>query len=76
MKTIQITIDEPLLEEVDRLTAKLHSNRSAFFRDAAQRAVQRHRIANLEEQHRRAYERRPQTREEVDEWLAEQTWEE
>ena len=74
MKTIQITIDEPLLDEIDRLTAELRTNRSAFFRDAAQRALKRHRIAGLEEQHRRGYAQRPQTRGEVEEWLPEQSW--
>ena len=55
MKTIQITIDEPLLDAVDRLTAELGTNRSAFFRDAVQRTLKRHRILALEEQHRRGY---------------------
>lgn len=76
MKTIQITIDEPLLDDVDRLTAELQTNRSAFFRDAAQRALKRHRIAALEEQHRCGYSARPQTPNEVEEWLPEQSWEE
>jgi metal-responsive CopG/Arc/MetJ family transcriptional regulator len=75
MKTIQITIDEPLLDEVDRLTAQLQTNRSAFFRDAVQHALKRHRIMALEEQHRRGYAVRPQTRNEVEEWLPEQSWE-
>ncbi len=75
MKTIQITIDEPLLDEVDRLTAELRTNRSAFFRDAAQRALKRHHIATLEEQHRRGYAGTPQTPAEVEEWLPEQNWE-
>lgn len=75
MKTIQITIDEPLLIEVDRMTAKLRTNRSAFFRDAVQRALKRHHITALEEQHWRGYAGRPQTRDEVEEWLLEQSWE-
>ncbi len=75
MKTIQITIDEPLLDEVDRLTSELRINRSAFFRDAAQRALKRRRIAALEEQHRRGYTGTPQLQEEVEEWLPEQSWE-
>jgi len=75
MKTIQITIDEPLLDEVDRLTSELRTNRSAFFRDAAQCALQRHRITVVEEQHRRGYAAKPQTRDEVEEWLPEQSWE-
>ena len=76
MKTIQITIDEPLLDAVDRLTAELRTNRSAFFRDAAQRVLRQHRITALEEQHRRGYAERPQTRDRVEEWLPEQSWEE
>ena len=75
MKTIQITIDEPLLDEVDRLTAELRTSRSAFFRDAAQRALKRQRISALEARHRRAYAERPQTRAEVEDWLPEQSWE-
>ncbi len=75
MKTIQITIDEPLLDAVDRLTAELRTNRSAFFRDAAQRVLKQHRITALEEQHRRGYAERPQTRDRIEEWLPEQSWE-
>jgi metal-responsive CopG/Arc/MetJ family transcriptional regulator len=75
MKTIQITIDQPLLDDIDRLTVELRTNRSAFFRDAAQRALKRHRIVALEEQHRRGYTDRPPTREEAEEWLPEQYWE-
>lgn len=30
MKTIQMTIDESLLAEVDRVTKSLHTTRSAF----------------------------------------------
>lgn len=75
MKTIQITIDEPLLDEVDRLTAEMRTSRSAFFRDAAQRALKRQRISAMEEQHRRAYADQPQTPAEVEEWLPEQSWE-
>ena len=75
MKTIQITIDEPLLDAVDRLTAELRTNRSAFFRDAAQRVLRQHRITALEEQHRRGYAERPQTRDRIEEWLPEQSWE-
>lgn len=75
MNTIQITIDEVLLGEVDRLIAELGINRSTFFRDAAQRKIRRHRIAALEEQHRRGYEIQPQTQDEMHEWLPEQDWE-
>lgn len=34
MKTVQMTIDENLLVQVDTLVAELGTNRSAFMRDA------------------------------------------
>lgn len=75
MKTIQITLDEVLLDEIDRLIVELGINRSIFFQDAAQRLIRRHRIAAREEQHRRGYESQPQTLDEIHEWLPEQNWE-
>jgi metal-responsive CopG/Arc/MetJ family transcriptional regulator len=76
MKTIQMTIDEPLLEEVDRLTEILETTRSAFIRDALQAAIRKHRIAVLEEQHAQAYALHPQQPDEVGIWLPEQVWDE
>lgn len=51
MKTIQITIDESLLEEADRVIHDLDTTRSAFIRSALQAALQRHEIERLERQH-------------------------
>ncbi|HYP40356.1 MAG TPA: ribbon-helix-helix domain-containing protein [Chloroflexia bacterium] len=48
MKTIQITIDEGLLEEVERVRSALNTTRSAFIRDALQVALRKHTIALLE----------------------------
>lgn len=72
MKVIHITIDEPLLEEVDRLTAALKIPRSAFIRDALRAAIRRHTIAALEKQHARAYALHPQEPDEVDIWFPEE----
>ncbi len=55
MKTIQMTIDEPLLNEVDRLTAELETTRSAFIRDALMTAIRSHTVQILEKQHERGY---------------------
>jgi metal-responsive CopG/Arc/MetJ family transcriptional regulator len=41
MKTIQITIDEALLADVDRAVDELGANRSAFIRNALQAALHR-----------------------------------
>ncbi|MEO6458402.1 MAG: ribbon-helix-helix domain-containing protein [Chloroflexia bacterium] len=59
MKTIQVTMDEPLLNEVDRLVTILNTTRSAFIRDALQVAIRRHTIAALEEQDAQGYARYP-----------------
>ena len=75
MKTIQMTIDEPLLAEVDRWIAELATTRSAFIRDALKAAVRKKTIAALEEQHAQAYARQPMTSDEVEIWLPEQVWE-
>lgn len=74
MKTIQMTIDEPLLEEVDRLIAVLSTTRSAFIRDALQAALRKYAIAALEEQHAQGYALHPVQKGEFDVWTTEQAW--
>lgn len=59
MKTIQVTIDEPLLTEVDRVVAQLHTTRSAFIRAALQAAVQRQVTLAQEQQHAHGYQQHP-----------------
>ncbi len=41
MKTIQMTIDEPLFTEVDRVISELYTTRSAFIRAALEAALRR-----------------------------------
>ncbi len=74
MKTIQMTIDESLLAEVDRATQELKTTRSAFIRSALQLALRRHLIAKLEEQHAQGYARLPIRPDEFDGWDDEQVW--
>lgn len=74
MKTIQMTIDDDLLEKVDRATEQLQINRSAFIRAALQRALHHHQIEQLEQQHAAGYARVPITSGEFDLWEAEQQW--
>ena len=74
MKTIQMTIDEELLAEVDDVVHELQSNRSAFMRDALQLALQQLRIRRLESQHRRGYQQQPMQTDDFAEWEAEQVW--
>lgn len=76
MKTIQMTIDEQLLIEVDTVVRDLGTSRSAFLRDALQMALKRMQIAALERQHVAGYKRYPTKPDEFDVWQNEQVWEE
>lgn len=57
MKTIQMTIDEPLLEEVDHVIRDPGTPRSSFIRSALQPALRQHAISRLERQHAEGYAR-------------------
>ena len=74
MRTVQMTLDEELVQSVDRVAKELHTTRSAFAREALQRAVARVRTQRLEEKHRRGYLRRPAGADEFGVWEKEQKW--
>ncbi len=74
MKTVQMTLDEDLLEAVDLVSTKLNTSRSAFTRHALKEAVERYYTEQLEQQQREGYLRQPVTREEFGDWETEQSW--
>jgi hypothetical protein len=74
LKTIQVSLDERLLIEMDRVISVSGITRSAFIRDALRRALWRHRIAQMERKHAEGYARRPVRPGEFDEWEDEQVW--
>ena len=74
MKAIQITIDEHLLQQVDKVASEVGATRSAFVRDALQSAIKRFEIQKLESQHAAGYARYPVQPGEFDIWEAEQDW--
>jgi metal-responsive CopG/Arc/MetJ family transcriptional regulator len=74
MKTIQMTLDDDLVSEVDEIVKQLRMNRSAFTRLALRAAIDRHNQAQLEQQHRQGYERRPVAPDEFSVWESEQQW--
>ncbi len=59
MKTIQITIDEPTLEELDRALGEIGESRSAYMRNLVRKALKERRIKELERQQVEAYTRLP-----------------
>jgi hypothetical protein len=74
MKTIQMTIDETLLADVDRAVDEIGTNRSLFIRKALQSALRQHAIEKLEVRHAAGYAEQPAGDEEVTEWVDEQVW--
>ena len=74
MKTIQMTIDEPLLAQVDRVASARKTTRSAFIREALLASLRRLELQAMEERHREAYTKLPFTSEELDVWQGEQYW--
>ena len=74
MRTVQMTLDEDLLASVDKVVKKLKTTRSGFTRKALREALDRLTIAELEERHRRGYERKPVRKGEFDVWENEQVW--
>jgi metal-responsive CopG/Arc/MetJ family transcriptional regulator len=74
MKTIQMTIDDRLLELVDQLSRARKTTRSAFIRDALEAEIRRDRIREQETRHAEGYARAPVAPGEFDVWLNEQDW--
>ena len=74
MKTVQMTLDEALVEEVDRTVEVLGTSRSAFTRDALRAALARRHEMELARRHRAGYEAKPVIAGELDAWEDEQVW--
>lgn len=66
-KTIQMTIDESLLSDVDRAVAEMGISRSRFARKALQNALRQHAIEKLEAQHAQGYAQHPPREDDVTE---------
>lgn len=74
MKTVQMTLDEDLIKEVDRVSKQLNTNRSAFTRNALRDALAKFNIEQLEQKHRQGYEQHPVTSDEFSAWETEHAW--
>ncbi|MGH9845395.1 MAG: CopG family transcriptional regulator [Blastocatellia bacterium] len=76
MMTIQLSIDEPLLTEIDLVTQSLAITRADFIRQALEAALRKHQIRILEQRHREGYERLPQKPDEFEIPESDRVWEE
>ena len=74
MRTIQMTLDDDLVDSVDRIVSELKTSRSAFTRQALKDAIAAANIKQQEERHRKGYELHPSTKEEFGIWEDEQDW--
>jgi metal-responsive CopG/Arc/MetJ family transcriptional regulator len=74
MRTVQMTLDEDLINAVDSVAKELRTTRSAFTRSALQRAIARIRMEKLEERHRQGYLKKPVSEGEFSVWEEEQKW--
>ncbi|HOT36690.1 MAG TPA: ribbon-helix-helix protein, CopG family [Candidatus Latescibacteria bacterium] len=74
MRTVQLTLDENLVRDVDRLVKQRNTTRSAFTRDALQEAIKAARTREMEEKHRAGYRKLPVRKGEFSVWEGEQEW--
>ncbi len=74
MRTVRLTLDEALVEEVDEVAKKLGTTRSAFARAALRAALACATSEEEERRHRSGYERRPVRSGEFSDWEHEQIW--
>ncbi len=74
METIQLSIDESLLAEVQQATNALHMTPSDFIKVALERALQQREIIAKERRDAQGYLEHPQQPEEIEEWQSEQEW--
>jgi metal-responsive CopG/Arc/MetJ family transcriptional regulator len=74
MRTIQMTLDDDLVKAIDRVSKKLCTSRSAFTRKALRKALARHQLEEMEQNHRRGYEQHAVAADEFSVWEVEQAW--
>jgi metal-responsive CopG/Arc/MetJ family transcriptional regulator len=69
-----MTLDEELVKAVDCVSKQLCTTRSAFTRKALREALARYHVEQLEQKHRKGYERQPVSEGEFSVWESEQNW--
>ena len=74
MRTIQMTLDEELIELVDKVVKELKTTRSSFTRQALREAIERLNVKRLEEKHRKGYKLHPVSKYEFSVWEGEHNW--
>ncbi len=74
MKTIQMTLDEQLINDVDKVIKKIGTTRSAFTRIALKHELENIKIKELEKIQIEGYKKIPVKNNEFNVWEKEQVW--
>jgi metal-responsive CopG/Arc/MetJ family transcriptional regulator len=74
MKTIQITMDENLLEQLDQDQETQRDGRSAVLRRAIAEYLERRRRQDIAERYRKAYSKKPGLGRDFEGWEDEGQW--
>jgi metal-responsive CopG/Arc/MetJ family transcriptional regulator len=69
-----MTLEDDLVQTVDKIVKQMHTTRSAFTRAALKDAINNFKITQLEQKHRKGYEKQPVSKEEFSVWENEQEW--
>ena len=74
MRTVQMILDDQLIELIDKAVKSLKTTRSAFTRAALRDALKRLHVSSLEQKHRQGYGAHPVNKKEFSVWEEEQDW--
>ena len=74
MRTVQMTLDDDLIAELDIIVRESDTNRSAFTREALRKAIMYYRQMKLVEKHKAGYLANPVSDAEFAVWEDEQAW--
>ncbi len=74
MTMIQMSIDDALLKEIDRVIEDRNTSRSDFINAALQQEIQRRSLEKREAKHVQGYLQKPVTSSEFNGWEFEQVW--
>lgn len=74
MRTVQMTLDDALVQEIDQVVKQLGTTRSAFARDALRAALAQVQRQAMERKHQEGYVRKPVIPGECSAWEDEQVW--
>lgn len=69
-----MTLDDDLVQEVDRVVRRLGTSRSKFARSALRHAIQKADAEEMERRQREGYQRHPVQPGEFSDWEDEQVW--